>query len=300
MIFVKDRHLSSSILHKYISKHQSRIERLSLKECFWIPSGQILSALHSCTSLVRLNLIGSRLTIQGLLKIANNNLNLKWLGWSVPNSNTGTELHIDGNPTPLCLQIQKVLKELNGIQLRFESLGSFEQLLPVFINELHVYEFGLEYLSDRSASHFSNGNMYGIFVRSSERFPVCLNDAVVDNRFLIFNLLVMDFVIQMVTKAAETKSISVLMAPGTTNSLCWKYIHPVLETRSFLQIDLSHSKLAAEQMRWLSSLHQLTHLNLSNVSEFKNNLLRAIAANCSGLLCLNLSRCEDWLDEVSK
>ena len=261
----------------------------------------MLAALQRCTQLKELVLTGSRLSMSGLVKIMSNNCNLKKLGWSIPNASNSTELRKNGEPTALFKEIQSIFKRLTSILLHFETLQSFEQFLPIFdTQDFFVNEFGLEYsLSDRTSSYFTVGNTYGMYVKCKELFQICLTDAVMANRFLHFNLLVINFVIQAVTKAAETGSVTVLLAPGTTNSLCWKYVSPVMNTVSFEKIDLSYSVLAKEQMTWLSKLTKLTHLNLSSVGSFKANLMKAIAANCKNLVSLNLSLCEDWIDKVT-
>lgn len=293
--------VTSTLLHRYACQYHSTILSIKFKDCFWIPSYQLVAALQRCTNLKELILTGSRLSITGLIKIMSNNPNLNKLGWSVPSSNISAELIKNDKPTQVFYDIQLVFKRLKCIMLQFDTLASFEQFLQIFdMDDLYVYEFGIEYLSDRTfdrTSFFNIGNTYGVYIKSNEPFQVCLADTMVVNRFLHFNLGIMDFVIQTVTKAAESKGITTLLAPGTTNSLCWKYTASVLNSLSFEKIDLSHAILGKDEMSWLSKLVCLTHLNLTDVGSFKANLMKAVAANCHDLHVLNLSCCYDWIEK---
>ena len=168
------------------------------------------------------------------------------------------------------------------------------------MDDLFVYEFGIQYLSDRTfdrTSFFNIGNTYGVYIKSNELFQVRLSNTMAVNRFLHFNLGIMDFVIQTVTKAAESRGIRTLLAPGTTNSLCWRHTASVLSSLSFEKIDLSHAVLGKDEMTWLSKLLCLTHLNLTDVSSFKANLMKAVASNCKDLQVLNLMNCHDWIEK---
>jgi hypothetical protein len=285
-------YLSSVVYLDYINQHHHKIKKLTFENCFWIPPHKLANTVQRCTNLIELNLTGCRLTSSGLLKIFASNPNIKKLGWTLPNSNvlSGPNKGL-AVPNILLDDMKNAFKRLSSIILHFEALGSFEQIMPVFDSkDLFINEFGLNYLKS------SSSNTYGIYVKTTEKFQLHLEDAAVSNRFLHFNLLIMDFVIQTVSKAAETKCITSLLARG--NTICWRHISPVLSTYSFEQIDLSLSVLAKDQMTWLSKLTKLTHLNLSHVGQFKANLMKAIAYNCPGLLSLNLSCCEDWISKV--
>ena len=61
--------VSSTLLHKYACQYHSHLETLNFRDCFWIPSYQIVAAVQRCTNLRELVLTGSRLTITGLIKI---------------------------------------------------------------------------------------------------------------------------------------------------------------------------------------------------------------------------------------
>lgn len=291
-------HVSSTILHRRCNQYANHLHTLIFKDCFWIPSYQIVAALQRCTKLKILFLTGCKLSMAGLVKISTSNPNLQKLGWSIPSTNISTELRKNEKLTPLFHDIQSVFKKLSSLILRFETLASFEQFLPLFDSkEIFVEEFGLEYLSDRSSSYFTIGNTYSVHVKCREKFQLCLSHAINANRFLHFNLLVMDFVIQTIVKVSHTKQLTVLLAPGNINSPCWKYITTVLDSILFKRIDLSYCLLCKEQMTWLSKLTKLTHLNLSAVGSFKGNLMRVIANNCEDLVALNLTDCDDWIDK---
>lgn len=299
--FDQNLHVSSTLLHRYACQYHHCLQSIRFRDCFWIPSYQLVVALQRCTKLKELILTGSRLSISGLIKIMSNNPDLQRLGWSVPSTNISAELMKNDQPTPVFHGIQSIFKKLRCILLQFDTLASFEQFLRIFdMNELYVYEFGIQYLSDRTfdrTSFFNIGNTYGVYIKSNELFQVSLSDTMVVNRFLHFNLGIMDFVIQTVSKAAETKGITTLLAPGTTNSLCWRYTASVLNSLSFEKIDLSHAVLGKDEMSWLSKLNCLTHLNLTDVGSFKTNLMKAVANNCENLQVLNLSCCYDWVDK---
>ena len=299
--FDQNLHVSSTLLHRYACQYHSCLASLKFQDCFWIPSYQLVVALQRCTKLKELILTGSRLSITGLIKIMSNNPGLQRLGWSVPSSNISAELIKNDQPTPIFHEIQSIFKRLTCVLLQFDTLASFEQFLRIFdMNELYVYEFGIQYLSDRTfdrTSFFNIGNTYGVYIKSNKLFQICLTDNMVVNRFLHFNLGIMDFVIQTVTKAALTKGITTLLAPGTTNSLCWRYTASVLNSLSFEKIDLSHAVFGKDEMSWLSKLFCLTHLNLTDVGSFKTNLMKAVANNCDNLCVLNLSCCYEWIDE---
>jgi len=293
MCFKKSLNVSTKLFHQLCIQHSNQIKSIIFTDCFWIPSNQMVNALQHCINIEELVLTGSRLSMKGLCRIFANNNRIKRLGWSIPSPIP--EFHKRGQ---LFGDIQKIFKKLDGILLRFDSLNSFESFLPVFDTvDIVVNEFGLEYLSDRTSSYFAMGNIYRMYVKCREKFQICLKDAIDVNRFLHFNLLVTDFVMQTVSKAAKKHNIITLLAPGNTNSLCWKYISSVLDILSYERIHLSSSTLCKDQIKWLSKLTLLTHLNLSNVMAFKSNLMRAIAMNCPRLVSLNLSHCNDWIDK---
>ena len=230
-----------------------------------------------------MNVTGCKLTSAGLLKILANNPGIKKLGWTISENVFSDEGHLES--------FKSAFKNLSSLILHFKTLRTFEIFLPVFDSkDLFVNEFGLHYLKS------STSNTYGIYVKTQDKFQLHLEDAAVTNRFLHFNLLIMDFVIQTVSKAAETKSITTLLARG--NTICWRHIAPVLTTYTFEKIDLSLSVLAKDQMTWLSKLKELKYVNVSQVGQFKSNLMKAIATNCPHLLALNLSNCEDWINKV--
>ena len=298
--FDKSLNVSSTLLHRLSCQHHAQLISIKFLDCFWIPSNQMVAALQKCKQLKELIIVGSKISLAGLCKIFSNNKNIKRLGWSIPNTTLSTEFIKKDRYTQLYLDIQNIFKNLDGIILRFDSLTSFENFLPIFDTyDIKVSEFGLEYLSDRSASYFASGNLYKMYIKCHDKFQICLKDAIDANRFLHFNILATDFVIQTVTKAAQRHNIEILLAPGNTNSLCWKYITSVIDILSYKKIDLTSATLSKEQMTWLSKLTKLTHLNLSNVVAFKTNLMRVIATNCKNLRCLNLSHSSDWIDKVS-
>lgn len=281
-----DMPLTSTVLHSYTRKYSKFIHKLILKDCFWIPSSKLISSLQVCKELKELNVTGSKLPLSGLLKVFSNNKCLTKLKWSLPSSS-------NSNPLTLTLlkEIQDMFSKLSSLILYFDTLNSFEKFLPVFNGKnIFVNEFGLHYLKS------SLSNTYGIYIKTSSPFQLFLGDAVVTTHFLHFNLVIMDFVIQTVAKAAETCCITTLLARG--NTICWKHVTSVLNNYSFEEIDLSLSVLEKEQITWLSKLTKLKHLNLSHVGKFKGNLMKAIAINCPRLTSLNLSYCEHWISKV--
>ncbi|XP_065646785.1 F-box/LRR-repeat protein 18 [Hydra vulgaris] len=292
--------LSAKYIHTLMHRYKEQMLSLSLMECFWIPSNSLKLALESCCNLRELYLTGSNLQFSALELIINNNPYLTKLAWSVPDKYSLVPLihPTTGLPTQTYHQTQKMFKRLTSIMLRFNSLPSFEHFLPIFdSNEILVNELGLEYFSDHSSCFNTIGNSYFLYIKSEEKFLVRLRDAVIVNRYLHFNLIVMDFIIQTVREAADTGSLTALIAPGTSNSFCWNYIKSVFKTISFKKIDLSYCILGKEQMAWLSNLKQLKHLNLSNVSLFKLNLMKVVALNNPMLVSLNLSSCHDWIEK---
>ena len=277
--------LSSSCYIKYIRKHHHKIKRLVLQDCFWIPSHKLTSTFVRCKELVELDITGCKLNSPGLLKVLACNPNLVKLAWTLPTQVFPDESYIE--------KFQTAFKCLSSLILHFKTILNFEMFLPVFRGkELFINEFGLSYLKS------SSSNTYGIYIKTQDKFQLCLEDVndLSRNRFLHFNLQIMDFVIQTVSKAAESTQIKSLLARG--NTVCWRHISPVLSTYQFEEIDLSLSVLAKDQMAWLSKLNKLIYLNLSHVGQFKSNLMKAIASNCLNLQILNLSCCEDWLSKV--
>ena len=256
-----------------------------MQDCFWIPPAKLSNILVRCKELIELDTTGCRLTSAGLLKVMTSNPNLIKLAWTLPDVVFPDECYVK--------KFQTAFKCLSSLILHFKTIVNFEVFLPVFKSkELFINEFGLSYLKS------SSSNTYGIYIKTEEKFQLCLEDVnnLNRNRFLHFNLQIMDFVIQTVSKAAEATKITSLLARG--NTVCWRHISPVLTTYQFQEIDLSLSVLAKDQMAWLSKLKNLTYLNLSHVGQFKANLMKAIASNCPNLEVLNLSCCEDWLSKV--
>ena len=97
--------------------------------------------------------------------------------------------------------------------LQFDTLATFEQFLRIFdMDDLFVYEFGIQYLSDRTfdrTSFFNIGNTYGVYIKSTKLFQVRLSTPRPNfNPFLHFNLGIMDFVIQTVTKVSVVELFS--------------------------------------------------------------------------------------------
>ena len=292
-------HLSAAVFQKYIQKHSRYIEVISLSECYWISASQLTKALKHCSSLKELNLIGCKLPANNLDIILRQNPHLRKLGWSLLKKSISEEFfNDDGSNTELFNRLQESFSRITCLWLRFDALTNFEILLKLFPKEMMLVELSLEYTGKRSTSIIHSGSDYKVHIASKTPFPGCLENLALNNRFLHFNLMIMDFVTKVVLHAAETDALTVLLAPGSRNSLCWKYIAPSYKTSLLTKIDLSSTCLTAEQMNWLGRLEKLTHLSVQNVQDLKANLMKAIATNCPDLRTLNLNDCGDWIDEV--
>eukprot|EP00794_Sanderia_malayensis_P010958 gene10958-12119_t len=291
-------HLSANVLRNYVHKYSGYLESFSFIDCYWITPQQLCRLLKPCRNLRELDLIGCDLSLRLLDVLLQNNKQLTKLGWSIPSKDLSPDLFTDEREqTELNTRIQQSLLQLKSLKLRFYRLVHFETIVSLFPYEMTLNELCLEYRGQKTTSIIHAGSDYSIDIKSNCPFPAYLNSLHFINRYLHFNLILMDFVTKVVLHAAETDQLTCLLAPGSRNSLCWKYIAPSYKTSLLTMIDLSSTCLTAEQMNWLGKLENLTYLNLQHVQDFKLNLMKAIAMNCPNLETLNLHNCADWIDK---
>ena len=305
MEFQHASNVSAPRLHRYISKYSSVVTSLTLRDCAWITSCHMVESLLCCTKLQHLCLIGSKVSVKGVIAVMKSNVDLKKLGWTVPASNVPLLLK-NGKPSSLHYDIQTALKKLKGLHLQFESRKSFEEFLRVFdMKDFFVYEFSISYITDATrdvsqrSSFFGIGTEQSVHIKCKKSFQVCFSDLLVANKYFRFSLGIMDFVTQSLSKAATSKQICTLLAPGATQSVFWRYNALSFDdAKSFERIDLSNTNLGVEETMWLSKLPRLSHLNLSNVGSFQPEIIKNIFASGFGrnILVLNLSRCHDCID----
>lgn len=291
---------SSKVLQIYIHKHAAHLKSFIFLDCYWITPTQMGKILKPCHNLQEVDLIGCEISLSVLDLLFQNNGQLSILGWSIPCKDISDELYGgDGEMTGLHERLRGAFLKLLSLRLRFHRLLHFETILCLFPNEMTLKELSLEYKGQKSTSIIHSGSDYSVHIKSNHPFPAYLHNLHSNNLYLHFNLILMDFVTKVALHAAETDQVTVLLAPGSRNSLCWKYIAPSFKTSLLTMIDLSSTCLTAEQMNWLGNLTNLTYVNLQHVQDFKANLMKAIAANCPKMKSLNLNNCADWVDEVS-
>lgn len=293
--------LSPRMLQSYMTKHAGWIQSLILIDCYWITACKIGNYLKFCRSLRELDVVGCELSLPILAVLAERNLHLTVLGWSIPCKLNESDLYgQNGVPTLLNSQLCNLFRRLSSLKLRCRELDQFKTIINLFPRDMRLAEFALEYNGLKPTSIIHDGSGCNIHVKSNIPFSTFYDGRLQThhNISLYFNVILMDFATKMTLNAAKTGELTALIAPGSFNVVTMDQIASSFKTPLLSAVNLSCTYLTAEWINWLGSLTHLKCLNLQHVKNFKANLMKAVATNCPNLISLNLNNCDEWVDEV--